>query len=332
MDAEPIKKKLHRYYDMIAGGVCLVRQSAEEQILFVNKEMLKLYQCKTEQEFYQLTKGRFAGLMEADDYMPLEARMNSRHGEAAEGYAFLAFRCYTKEGVYLHVEGTFQNGTVPGFGKVWMLNLVNKERSMAVSDLDPVTGLLNMHAFYQRVEKKIDAQRAKRQPDDTGMLYCPVYLNLTNFKVYNETHGLYEGDRMLRKIGQILKSKFPSSYITRLSGDNFALFVPRQGLEIKIRDLCQAVNNEIHLPNITMKAGIGSFDEEAGTRRRAITAYFDQAKLACDSIKKDATRFAAFYHDSMRRSMADRIFILDNLDRASSRATSRSTTSRSSAR
>lgn len=316
MDAEPIKKQLHRYYDMIAGGVCLVRQSAEEQILFVNKEMLKLYQCKTEQEFYQLTKGRFAGLMEADDYMPLEARMNSRHGEAAEGYAFLAFRCYTKEGVYLHVEGTFQNGTVPGFGKVWMLNLVNKERSMAVSDLDPVTGLLNMHAFYQRVEKKIDAQRAKRQPDDTGMLYCPVYLNLTNFKVYNETHGLYEGDRMLRKIGQMLKSKFPSSYITRLSGDNFALFVPRQGLEIKIRDFCQAVNNEIHLPNITMKAGIGSFDEEAGTRRRAITAYFDQAKLACDSIKKDATRFAAFYHDSMRRSMADRIFILDNLDKA----------------
>lgn len=316
MDAELIKKQLHRYYDMIAGGVCLVRQSAEEQILFVNKEMLKLYQCKTEQEFYQLTKGRFAGLMEADDYMPLEARMNSRHGEAAEGYAFLAFRCYTKEGVYLHVEGTFQNGTVPGFGKVWMLNLVNKERSMAVSDLDPVTGLLNMHAFYQRVEKKIDAQRAKRQPDDTGMLYCPVYLNLTNFKVYNETHGLYEGDRMLRKIGQILKSKFPSSYITRLSGDNFALFVPRQGLEIKIRDLCQAVNNEIHLPNITMKAGIGSFDEEAGARRRTITAYFDQAKLACDSIKKDATRFAAFYHDSMRRSMADRIFILDNLDRA----------------
>ena len=121
---------------------------------------------------------------------------------------------------------------------------------------------------------------------------------------------------MLRKIGQMLKSKFPSSYITRLSGDNFALFVPLQGLEIKIRDLCQAVNNEIHIPNITMKAGIGSLEVEPGERRRTITAYFDQAKLACDSIKKDATRFAAFYHDSMRRSMADRIFILDNLDRA----------------
>lgn len=270
--------------------------------------------------------------MEADDYMPLEARMNSRHGEAAEGYAFLAFRCYTKEGVYLHVEGTFQNGTVPGFGKVWMLNLVNKERSMAVSDLDPVTGLLNMHAFYQRVEKKIDAQRAKRQPDDTGMLYCPVYLNLTNFKVYNETHGLYEGDRMLRKIGQILKSKFPSSYITRLSGDNFALFVPRQGLEIKIRDLCQAVNNEIHLPNITMKAGIGSFDEEAaravGPSRRISTRRSSPATASRRMRRalppSTMTPCAGAWPTASSSSTTS--------TGPSSRATSRSTTSRSSAR
>lgn len=316
MDAEPIKKQLHRYYDMIAGGVCLVRQSAEEQILFVNKEMLKLYQCKTEQEFYQLTKGRFAGLMEADDYMPLEARMNSRHGEAAEGYAFLAFRCYTKEGVYLHVEGTFQNGTVPGFGKVWMLNLVNKERSMEVTDLDPVTGLLNMHAFYQRVQQKADALRMDVDPGDIKVRYCPVYLNLTNFKVYNEMHGIYEGDRMLRKIGQLLKGAFPASYITHLSGDNFALFVPRDNLEVKLKEVCQAVNNEIRMPNITMKAGIGAIETAGGAHRRPITTYFDQAKLACDSIKKDATRFAAFYNESMRQSIADRIFILDNIDRA----------------
>lgn len=316
MDAEPIKKRLHRYYDLVAGGVCLIQQNAEEQILFVNTEMLKLYQCDTESDFFQLTKERFAGMMESEDYMPLATRMNSRHGDANEGYAFLSFRCYTRRGVYLHIEGTFQKGNLPGVGKVWMLNLVNKEHSMAVSDLDPVTGLLNMHAFYQRVEKKADELRAKAQPGDLEMRYCPVYLNLTNFKVYNELHVLYEGDRMLRRIGQMLKSKFPLSYITRLSGDNFALFVPRAGLEIKIRDLCHAVNDEIHIPNIMMKAGIGSLEVEPGERRRTITAYFDQAKLACDSIKKDATRFAAFYHDSMRQSVTDRIFILDNLDKA----------------
>ena len=316
MDEEPIKKRLHRYYDLIAGGVCLIRQTAEEQILFVNEEMLRIYQCATEDEFFQLTKGRFAGLMEAEDYVPLEARTNSRHGDLDEGYTFLTFRCYTKTGSYRHLEGTFHKVNIPELGKVWMMSLVNKERNLAVSNLDSVTGLLNMHAFYQRVQKKVDALRKAIKPGDLEVRYCPVYLNLTNFKVYNEMHGIYEGDRMLRKIGQLLKGDFPASYITRLSGDNFALFVPRDNLEAKLKEVCQAVNNEVRMPNIAMKAGIGSIETAVSVHRRPITTYFDQAKLASDSIKKDATRSIAFYNESMRQSIADRIFILDNLDRA----------------
>ena len=316
MDEEPIKKRLHRYYDLIAGGVCLIRQTAEEQILFVNEEMLRIYQCATEDEFFQLTKGRFAGLMEAEDYVPLEARTNSRHGDLDEGYTFLTFRCYTKTGSYRHLEGTFHKVNIPELGKVWMMSLVNKERNLAVSNLDSVTGLLNMHAFYQRVQKKVDALRKAIKPGDLEVRYCPVYLNLTNFKVYNEMHGIYEGDRMLRKIGQLLKGDFPASYITRLSGDNFALFVPRDNLEAKLKEVCQAVNNEVRTPNIAMKAGIGSIETAVSVHRRPITTYFDQAKLASNSIKKDATRSIAFYNESMRQSIADRIFILDNLDRA----------------
>ena len=316
MDEEPIKKRLHRYYDLIAGGVCLIRQTAEEQILFVNEEMLRIYQCATEDEFFQLTKGRFAGLMEAEDYVPLEARTNSRHGDLDEGYTFLTFRCYTKTGSYRHLEGTFHKVNIPELGKVWMMSLVNKERNLAVSNLDSVTGLLNMHAFYQRVQKKVDALRKAIKPGDLEVRYCPVYLNLTNFKVYNEMHGIYEGDRMLRKIGQLLKGAFPASYITRLSGDNFALFVPRDNLEAKLKEVCQAVNNEVRMPNIAMKAGIGSIETAVSVHRRPITTYFDQAKLASNSIKKDATRSIAFYNESMRQSIADRIFILDNLDRA----------------
>lgn len=70
------------------------------------------------------------------------------------------------------------------------------------------------------------------------------------------------------------------------------------------------------MPNIAMKAGIGSIETAVSVHRRPITTYFDQAKLASDSIKKDATRSIAFYNESMRQSIADRIFILDNLDRA----------------
>ena len=70
------------------------------------------------------------------------------------------------------------------------------------------------------------------------------------------------------------------------------------------------------MPNIAMKTGIGSIETVISVHRRPITTYFDQAKLASDSIKKDATRSLAFYNESMRQSITDRIFILDNIDRA----------------
>lgn len=92
--------------------------------------------------------------------------------------------------------------------------------------------------------------------------------------------------------------------------------MPRDNLEAKLKEVCQAVNNEVRMPNIAMKAGIGAIEAAVSVHRRPITTYFDQAKLASDSIKKDATRSIAFYNESMRQSIADRIFILDNLDRA----------------
>lgn len=33
--------------------------------------------------------------------------------------------------------------------------------------------------------------------DGTGGLYCPVYFNLTNFKLYNSNYGIEQGDELL---------------------------------------------------------------------------------------------------------------------------------------
>lgn len=49
MDTEPLQKKLHQYYDQLAGGLCLLRQDRDERILFVNSEILALYQCANEE-------------------------------------------------------------------------------------------------------------------------------------------------------------------------------------------------------------------------------------------------------------------------------------------
>ncbi|WP_303105411.1 hypothetical protein [uncultured Mitsuokella sp.] len=105
MDTEPLQNKLHQYYDQLAGGLCLLRQDRDEQILFINSEILSLYQCASEEEFYYMTGGKFSGMMEREDYVPLRTRMNSRHGDQSSSYAHLTFRYYTLKGQSRYVEG-----------------------------------------------------------------------------------------------------------------------------------------------------------------------------------------------------------------------------------
>lgn len=248
MDTEPLQNILHQYYDQLAGGLCLLRQDRDEQILFINSEILSLYQCASEEEF-------------------------------------------------------------PEIGKVWLVNILNREGRELDGELDSVTGLLNMHAFYQRIQE-LAGSRAGTYP-----AYASVYLNLTNFKLFNEMHGIYEGDRLLKSIAALLRTEFASSFLSRLSGDNFALFVPRAGLEAKIEDLCHKADRLIHNPSIVMKAGACLLTGQEALSSLASTS-FDMAKLACDSIKRDATRCFAVYHEDMRREVMDRAYIIDNLDRA----------------
>lgn len=310
MDAEPLQKKLHQYYDQLAGGLCLLRQDRNEQILFVNSEILALYQCANEEEFYRMTGGNFSGMMEREDYVPLRTRMNSRHGDQSSPYAHLTFRYYTIKGQRRYVEGCCREAEFPEFGKVWLLNIIEREGKEPDGEIDPVTGLLNMHAFYQRIQE-LAASNAKTCHD-----YGSVYLNLTNFKLFNEMHGIYEGDRLLKSIAGLLKTEFASSFLSRLSGDNFALFVPRAGLEEKIEDLCYKADHLINNPSIVMKAGVCLFTGQEEALSSLASTSFDMAKLACDSIKRDATRCCAVYHEDMRREVMDRAYIIDNLDRA----------------
>lgn len=310
MDAEPLQKKLHQYYDQLPGGVCLLRQDRDEQILFVNSELLSLYQCTNEEEFYHMTGGKFSGMMEREDYVSLRTRMNSRHGEQSIPYVYLTFHYYTLKGYSCYVEAACREAELTELGKVWLLTVFNREGREVNGELDSVTGLLNMHAFYQRIQE----MAAGRTEESSA--YGAVYLNLTNFKLFNEMHGIYEGDRLLKSMAGILKREFGSSFLSRLFGDNFVMFVPRAGLEAKIETLCHKVNHLINKPSIMMKAGICLLTGEEQASSSLISTSFDMAKLACDSIKRDATRCYAIYHEDMRREVVDRAYIIDNIDRA----------------
>jgi diguanylate cyclase (GGDEF)-like protein len=85
---------------------------------------------------------------------------------------------------------------------------------------DPLTGLLNHHAFSEVLG--LEVERARRY----GHGLTIVYFDLDRFKQINDTLGHIEGDRVLHRIGILASSMLRGSDVAgRMGGDEFAVLL-----------------------------------------------------------------------------------------------------------
>jgi diguanylate cyclase (GGDEF)-like protein len=82
---------------------------------------------------------------------------------------------------------------------------------------DPLTRLLNRHAFMDRLEQALS------QPPDGRSSRVLLYLDLDRFKDLNDAEGHRAGDQVLRAIGALVGEELRSTdALARLGGDAFA--------------------------------------------------------------------------------------------------------------
>lgn len=304
MEQNAILEQFHTFYDNLPEGICLIRPDEEETILFANRGLLDIFQCPREDEFQSLTQGRFRGMVDPSDYHPLP------RAEQHPAPFFLSFRIRTSLGHFRRLDGTLQQKTYPGLGPVWILTLASNLQKISAMQQDSVTGLMGLHAFYQKARERAVQNKGAGTLEE----YCPVYLNLTNFKLYNVSHGLQAGDKLLRFIAHTLQAAFSGQLMARVSADSFALLLPARNLLPTLQKVLQEVDRAIGNPGITLKAGIYQPKEEQSVQEMLHT--FDRAQMACDSIKKDTTRSYAFYTPELARTQELRSFVLENFQKA----------------
>jgi len=86
---------------------------------------------------------------------------------------------------------------------------------------DPLTGLLNRRAFYERAEEEIGRVRRSGAP------LVLAYLDVDDFKGVNDRFGHETGDRVLVALARALSRSVRSAdVIARLGGDEFAVLFP----------------------------------------------------------------------------------------------------------
>lgn len=123
---------------------------------------------------------------------------------------------------------------------------------------DSLTGLYNQRYFYTELEKEVE--RSRRQKHFLSL----VLFDVDNFKSYNDTYGHLEGDKVLKKIGEVvqlsIRKDVDSGY--RYGGDEFAVITPEtdQQQSAKIGERIRRDFEEAGFSLVTLSVGVAEFD------------------------------------------------------------------------
>lgn len=183
------------------------------------------------------------------------------------------------------------------------LNTKNQKLSKVNSVLknlacrDGLTGIFNHRYFQDSLEAELN--RAGRHAGNFSL----VFLDVDHFKQYNDKNGHQQGDKVLRKLAQILaKSIRKPDILARYGGEEFVIILPETP-KASARIYGEKVRRGVEkypFPgketqpggNLTISIGISTFPED-GRDRYSLIEYADQAlyqakkggrNRVCDSI------------------------------------------------
>lgn len=95
-----------------------------------------------------------------------------------------------------------------------------------ISDNNPLTGLPGNTSISKAIERLMDSLKP----------YAVAYVDLDNFKAYNDAYGFTAGDEMIKNLARILVnalSEFSKNdhFVGHIGGDDFVFIVPLEKVE-----------------------------------------------------------------------------------------------------
>jgi diguanylate cyclase (GGDEF)-like protein len=166
--------------------------------------------------------------------------------------------------------------------------LIESEKKFRkLSITDELTGLFNVRYFFYRLKAEIE--RADRYSKPLSL----IFVDIDDFKNYNDKYGHLEGDQVLRKIAQAVQScmRGPDSAY-RYGGDEFVGILPETrepGAAIVAERIRKIVNTHEFLPNpakavyMTVSVGFAEYTpgegEKAFVKRADMNMYVAKNKI-----------------------------------------------------
>lgn len=112
------------------------------------------------------------------------------------------------------------------------------KKLQAAAETDMLTGVYNRAGMYQQIAQIEEHLKDNPKGFDTGLMF----IDLDNFKHYNDTYGHDIGDLILKEMAAIFKDvSLGKGFVSRYGGDEFIII-----LETNDRDELEAIAKEIY--------------------------------------------------------------------------------------
>ncbi|MBR4668159.1 MAG: EAL domain-containing protein [Butyrivibrio sp.] len=172
---------------------------------------------------------------------------------------------------------------------------------------DELTGLLNLNGALSHIQRHAS--------DADGGYSVIVYLNVMNFKAFNQQYGFVGGNEFLRGLASEIQSIFSDEVIARTGGDQFIILsktLTEEVIRVKLLELRKA--SQKHEKSLTMHIKAGVYIAEGNETDPVIM--IDRAKIACDAIIRLYDKNVNFYNDELKKKNELKQYVIDGFENA----------------
>ncbi len=191
---------------------------------------------------------------------------------------------------------------------------------------DELTGLSNIYQFVQDAEEVMMNEHGSK---------TYLFINIENFKNYNDQFGYQAGNQFLKKVAGMIRDTFDGCPVARQAYDHFAVLTDSDSVEKKLdglRDQIININTDVHIdlnvgaytPGNDMSQSTILASHGQGTNNDLKAAgkmvdpriAIDRARFACSLIKNKYDKHYMEYDSKVDSDFHKRQYIVNNIDRA----------------
>jgi len=110
-------------------------------------------------------------------------------------------------------------------------------RAARTGDSNPLTRLPGNHSIMDEIQGRIDS----------GLPFAVAYVDLDNFKSYNDKYGFVRGDEVLKMTARLIANSIrqlgsPQAFVGHIGGDDFVFIVPPDQLDSTCTEIIRNFN------------------------------------------------------------------------------------------